>query len=370
MAGKSGHYYSIDFGRGLAALVVLVWHYQHFFFSAGATAPSIPRSHLPLYAFLTPLYTHGYYAVQYFWMISGFVFAAVYIARSTSTREFVVNRIARLYPLQLLTLFLVAALQLLSRWMCEHEQIYVNNDLWHFVLNLFFASHWGLEKGYSFNGPVWSVSIEVLVYAAFWISLPFIYRRGIAGPAVLAGICWLLHYRARLLYSDEDSLSCAFYFFLGTAVWILMSRLDRRPRPLLALSVPLMAAGLAVFYVRPHSTDSVGMPLFLSGVLLIFCAIEVGGWNRIFAPTRWFGDCTYGTYLWHIPIQILTLTALDRFVGSREPALHAWFFVSFICLTVLVARLSFIWIENPARRLIQRRYGAARFAAEAAAAPR
>ena len=38
------------------------------------------------------------------------------------------------------------------------------------MLNLFFASEWGQQYGYSFNAPVWSVSIEILLYVIFFIS--------------------------------------------------------------------------------------------------------------------------------------------------------------------------------------------------------
>jgi peptidoglycan/LPS O-acetylase OafA/YrhL len=349
------HYHSIDFGRGVAALVVLIWHYQHFFFTtSGDDKLNVARSDQPFYAALMPFYKHGHYAVEYFWMISGFVFAAVYIARTTTTRTFVVHRIARLYPLQLLTLIVVAALQILSQAACGHEQIYGNNDVWHFLLNLFFASHWGLEKGSSFNGPVWSVSLEILIYAAFWATLPFIYRWGVIGPACFALLSWLLHFHTSFIH-NEEALRCSFYFFLGVTAWFIFKQLNGRPIPLLAAAAIFGSVGFDVFVYRTHfGTDAVGMPLLLFGILLGFCALEAAGGGRLFRPARWFGDNTYGTYLWHVPIQISVLIVLDRFVGSREVALHPWFFVSFICITVVVARLSFIWVERPARAWIQR----------------
>ena len=340
--------------------MVLVWHYQHFFYSAGSTAPNIAVSAQPFYTFLEPLYFAGYYAVDYFWAISGFVFAAVYLARPTNSRSFVIHRIARLYPLHLLTLLAIAALQLSSLFLCGHEQIYVNNDLRHFLLNLFFASHWGLEKGYSFNGPVWSVSVEVLIYAAFWLTLPFLYSRGVLWPGILAGVCWFLHFHTALQHTDEQSLLCAFYFFGGVIAWIVISKPGGRPLPVATAATALVAAGLAVFHWRARSTPSIGMPLFLLGLLLMFCAVELTGSRHRFRSLQWFGNCTYGTYLWHVPIQILTLIVLDRFFGSRAPALHGWFFVAFVLLTVGTARLSYVWIESPARAWILRRYGEGR----------
>jgi peptidoglycan/LPS O-acetylase OafA/YrhL len=347
------HYYAVDFGRGVAALIVLIWHYQHFFFStAGVETPSIARSAQPFYRLLRPFYEDGYYAVQFFWMISGFVFAAVYIAQRSSTRSFVVNRVARLYPLHLLTLLVVALLQILSQAVLNHQEIYAHNDLWHFFLNLFFASHWGFEQDYSFNGPIWSVSIEIVIYAAFWITLPYLYRYGIVGPVLLACLCWFLHYHL-LLNSDEDALRCGFYFFMGATAFLIVSSFGQRPYLLLLGAGLLGLAGLSVFIFRAHSTDSVGMPLFLGGVLLIFCAIEAAERGHHFRAIRWIGDNTYGTYLWHIPIQIATLIILDRFVGSRAVALQGWFFMAFLAVTVFVARLSFLWVECPAREWIR-----------------
>src|SRR6185437_3680142 len=72
-------------------------------------------------------------------------------------------------PLHFATLCLVGALNYL--YLYEHGQffVYVYNDLRHFVLNLLFASGWGLETDYSFNGPAWSISAEVLFYLLFFM---------------------------------------------------------------------------------------------------------------------------------------------------------------------------------------------------------
>ena len=33
------------------------------------------------------------------------------------------------------------------------------------------ASEWGITQGESFDGPIWSVSVEVLVYLLFFLML-------------------------------------------------------------------------------------------------------------------------------------------------------------------------------------------------------
>jgi peptidoglycan/LPS O-acetylase OafA/YrhL len=53
-----------------------------------------------------------------------------------------------------------------------HKKYY--NDFYHFFLNIFLISFWGIEKGFSFNTPIWSVSIEILAYIIFFISINFL----------------------------------------------------------------------------------------------------------------------------------------------------------------------------------------------------
>ncbi|MFX5945263.1 hypothetical protein ABTE62_19415, partial [Acinetobacter baumannii] len=65
----------------------------------------------PLYHQLAWFYDYGHVAVQYFWAVSGFVFAHVYLADPTAHDRFWLARVARLWPLHLLTLVLVALLQ-------------------------------------------------------------------------------------------------------------------------------------------------------------------------------------------------------------------------------------------------------------------
>src|ERR1700720_1477417 len=87
---KIGHLYAVDFARGLAPLSVFVVHYQQFFFPyAGVLKMIFPQESQPWYHQLSIFYQQGAHAVEFFWLISGFVFAAVYVVgKKTTTREF------------------------------------------------------------------------------------------------------------------------------------------------------------------------------------------------------------------------------------------------------------------------------------------
>jgi len=75
---------------------------------------------------------------------------------------------SRLYPLHFLTLMFVLLLQFFYEFFLDLQMNQGYNDFYHFILNLFFVSSWGLEEGNSYNLPIWSVSKEIIAYLVFF----------------------------------------------------------------------------------------------------------------------------------------------------------------------------------------------------------
>jgi peptidoglycan/LPS O-acetylase OafA/YrhL len=118
MGGRTAiplRFYSLDVLRGVAALCVVFWHWQHFFYVGAELAPSFLASKQPLFGSLSLLYGYGWLAVDLFFSLSGFIFYWLYSiqvsSRAMRERDFLVLRFSRLYPLHLLTLLWVAILQ-------------------------------------------------------------------------------------------------------------------------------------------------------------------------------------------------------------------------------------------------------------------
>src|SRR5580765_5784207 len=151
------HLFLLDGLRGLAALGVVMLHYYHFYYQQDqARLHPAWRSMEPGGSWLGLLYVDGVYAVNVFWMISGFVFAHVYCGKAVGTREFVVYRFARLYPLHFLTLLVVAALQLIAFNRLGYFLLTSQMDWRHFVQHILFVPGWGLDKQSEFDFPIWS----------------------------------------------------------------------------------------------------------------------------------------------------------------------------------------------------------------------
>lgn len=73
LPNRENRLYTLDVLRGVAALCVVFWHWQHFFYDGGAPVNFDPAQQ-PFFKPFTLLYHHGGLAVQLFFTLSGFVF--------------------------------------------------------------------------------------------------------------------------------------------------------------------------------------------------------------------------------------------------------------------------------------------------------
>ena len=348
-------YQWVDALRGLAAFSVLLWHYQHFFMPTAGEPPHFAsRGEQPLYAIFQLFYEHGGshadggIAVETFWAISGFVFSHIYSHQKPGLRQFLIARFARLYPLHFATLILVTALQALSVWLTGHFQIYPANDSYHFMLHLGFASGWGLAHGWSFNAPIWSVSLEILVYLLFWLLLPILRSYG-----VWAGLSLALIFKLGILGGlDHAFWSAGLYFFSGV---FMHQSLQAPPK-----GVPqkilwgLLIVGLCLW---PHPERTL---LYLLPLTLLRLAIWLDQKNPRpghSMPIGMMADTTYGTYLLHVPLQITLILIMEAWGIQRyETVSMPAFLIGYLCLLYGLSFLSHRWFEHPLQRGILRRF--------------
>ncbi|KIC40590.1 hypothetical protein RA27_12495 [Ruegeria sp. ANG-R] len=337
----------IDGMRGAAALIIVIFHYHHFYLADHADRSSLPDTKdFPFANILQIFFDHGYWAVELFWIISGFVFAHVYLPRKATLREFVTARVARLYPLHAITLFYVATLQLASLFTLGHWQVYGNNDLRHFLLNLFMATNLTTQsRGLSFNGPIWSVSMELAAYAFFFIALTGIRRL----PVLVPLMCSIVGFSMGAIGPGLPIVrlaifTCAGYFFAGTVLYGLCARLDWKVVYLLGLC----AAACGTVIISWDALNDVVRAILISVSLILFLAAcdlmlpSIGGHLRV------LGDISYSVYLVHVPLQITLLLAADLFLnGSRAFADSAWLMPVYVFLSIGLALAAHRLIEKP-----------------------
>jgi peptidoglycan/LPS O-acetylase OafA/YrhL len=363
--GATDTIYSLEVLRFIACVGVIFYHYQYFVtYRGGVYEPS----KIPFESLFGWFYRSGGSGVQVFWCLSGIVFAHVYQSsianRKVGLAQFAWRRFSRLYPLNLITLLIVACLCFVLRWTTNLTNfIYQFNDFKHFLLNLGFANYWGFQSGTSFNGPVWSVSIELITYMAFLtiaMSIRFL-------PIKLhSKITFLIFYAFGLWFSysqisgPSDFIPmCIALFMLGAMIytfWILVPDL-------------IICAAIIFFFVdylrlgAIHSALSkLQLPFTSLMVALFFILLAL---SPCFALTRStkslskrLGSLTYAMYMIHFPIQFSMVIFSETIVGLNFLS-HSVFIV-FFALVVTSSLICHDKFEVPVQRLLRSRFSSTR----------
>lgn len=353
---KHHRYHELDSLRAVAAIGVICWHYVHTYRTA-------PFGHL-----LAPFYGRGMLLVDFFFVLSGFVLARAFWTDERG-RRFAGNvraRLARIYPLHLLTLCWVAAMQwYLIGALGQPSFVYAYNDGYHFLLNLSLLNNSGLQERYTFNGPAWSISTEFLVNLAFLavIACPRKLARCLVVAVLFASLTTMavrgvISGTRAFGWIDNDLVRTFAGFFVGVALYSLHRRLGEPARrwPWDAI---LLALGAAVFWYLskgPWTIPGDVLTCYVAFPLAILAVVRAGPLRDALRlrPMVALGEMSYSIYLVHFPL-MLSLHLWTTLTGTALPYDQRWFFVAFIAAILAASMLSYRWVEEPGKRWLSRR---------------
>lgn len=352
-----GRYRELDALRGFAALGVVLWHYRAHF------------RVVPFAEILQPFYWSGFLCVDFFFVLSGVVLTRAYLSerRRSDLAGNLVRRLARIYPLHLITLIAVALLQwVVVAGMQRPAFIVRDNDLYHFVLNLLLANFIGLQRGFSFNGPSWSISTEFFVNGIFFLLIRA--RTGLRldasflGLVVFSGFVLSAFDNGRLdrsgtvLFMQAELLRTILGFFTGALLyrWVIRGRdatggavADGVFVATLALLLLAALGPLRTETYAPLAAVVIGFPLLIVSAIR---APRVGRLLRL-APFTHLGDVSYSLYLIHFPVQILFFIAINGRLVSLDMSRPSGLFV-YLAACYGLAALSHRYFELPAQARI------------------
>jgi len=340
--------------RFLSAFAILIFHYRHFFYVADQPV-GLVQERLPLYGVLHALYDSGRFGVWIFWCISGFIFFWKYrdaIAdRAVDGRQFFVLRFSRLYPLHFVTLLIVALLQSIYFNLHGCFFVYRSNDVWHFLAQLFLASEWDGKENLSFNGPIWSVSVEVLVYLwfflmlrvtrAWWLNVVIVVA---CVDTVLNGIAWQI-------------VLCLAFFYIGGLAAMARRAIGASHYRTVVEFYAWLAVAVVPFvaiFAAGDQLNGISFPLLLGYTpLLLFClSREIAVPRPIQDAIVAAGNMTYSSYLLHFPIQLAIM--LGFALAARPiPVYSGALLAVYLLMTLSLSYCTFRCFEAPAQRFIR-----------------
>ena len=338
---------TLDLMRGGAALVVAIAHFI-----------GVMPAHL---------------AVDFFLVLSGFILAHRYLyGRPVGFRSFLAARIARLYPLHLLTLLLFAFVYLVR---FRSLPDYADGTGWTFVANLLLLQNVGLTGSeLTWNAPSWSISVE------FWINVMFFACITRRTPrwlllAVSAGALAVLATFERSLavslpnyfgFLNAGMLRGLCSFLLGVVAFRIHAQRAGaagviNPVPEVVRFLVLVLSTALIIVPRPglERLDFIA-PLVFSACVVLY-AVDSQRWRAVVLPLSHLGTISYSIYLLHYPILYGIRYLKELAVGLRAEGVWVDLvfdpvgsFMFYLALVLGLSHLCFKWFERPSRSLVRR----------------
>lgn len=314
---------------------------------------------------LSNLQNNGGFGVSFFFVLSGFVLTLNYAKSDLNLRTYFVNRISRILPIYWFGLSLAL--------------IYVPSDsldsgkvfLVHFLAlqSWFFDSDLGLH----FNGPGWSISVEMFFYLLFPILLTTLIKgktffQRWQSILVLAMIVSIVPSFVHLYFLGPlQGIQNAYIwppllpvhylglFILGMSGYQFSSYLEKRLTVRgLSCDVSILIFLLILIFVNFKDPENpllaIASQFWLLGlpsvcVLVVLKVAPTSLSSRLLScrPVWFAGKCSMVFYLIHVPTTRLIQLAFPK-------AGYELRFVLVACLTVI----AHLCIENPANRLIKK----------------
>lgn len=336
---------------------------------------NVPKGKTPLV--VSTFFTSGYMGVTIFFVLSGFVLTVTYSKalvepRIANTWNYAVARIARVMPLYLLVLVFVIAC-----WINPSPR---SGILWHVLAIQAWSGD--LKLAYSWNGPGWSVGVELFLYAMFPMlilltrfltSTRRVVVLAIVVVAAMAILVILFHANGndKLPLSDPASAHRWLYrspltrlgdFILGICGALIYAR--ERHRVTLVRAAPFVAATLSVLILALMMVPKqiITSPTYydlayaVPGALLILgLALSPDkGIARLLGSVALvaLGELSYAFYLIHVPVGIFVIGA--QLSNGFTPVSVALFILDLLLLIALSWGLH-VSFERPARVFLRKR---------------
>jgi len=342
-------FYGLELLRFLASLCIVIFHWG-FSFAVLDLAENKTFNNV-----FEKLYLHGGVAVSIFFVISGIVFSNIYLdeKNNSSFRNFFVKRFARLYPLHILTLFLIIIVQFLFLKNFGSYQLYADNNFYHFILNIFFLLGFGLEDGKSFNQPVWTVALEIYIYFIFFFLITFIKKYQISSVILVYLLILLidktnfinLNFKGRNLSYATPFIDFARLFFSGVFIFLIEKRF-RNSKYLLIVTISLFVFSIiGKFYFF----------ICLPSIVMLFVLLDkITTSMQIRKVFEILGSLTYAMYLIHTVSFLYLLFILKIFDGVSFFSSN-YSFILYMIVTILLSLLSFNYFEKPLNSKIRKK---------------
>lgn len=364
---KVSRFETLDSWRGICALFVVVFHFTS----------AIPAS-LETSAFVR----NSYLFVDFFFVLSGFVLCHSYrgkISNWADFARFAIRRLGRVWPLHALVLVLfIIAIVWINR-LPHPQSLALTWDRSPYAVDAILPSFLLLNamnlQGSVWNGPAWSIGAEFYVYLLFGLLVMVAGRRLVLSGLALsiAGLVLVYQWAPSLMNTtcDYGIIRCIAGFFGGVVAFHAYEAMGRRGIFCATLWEMAALALVIVFVVFAGQGADKASPLSLAapvvfGVAVIVFAGQQGVLSLILhaPPFKALGRYSFSIYMIHQPLLTMlcySLWSAGYYTKAHKVAVtEPWMgsvdliLVDFVLAIILIAAVSYRFVEVPARRAFNR----------------
>ena len=335
--------------RGIAAVSVLLYHIPH---------------NTAFDAFRMTLFSRAYLAVDLFFILSGFVISIGYHDRvvnhpgRASYVDFLINRMARVWPLHFIVTMVFMARTLLN--VSGNQTIAL--DVPNVVTNLAMVQSWGWGTD-PIAGNSWSVSTEVAAYLLYPLIALFAFSRwawvqlllcvGILALVAASG----LGSSGPLDVNDSDTVLTLLRCLAGFALGVMTYRMAEKDwcKRLIDRTggFAMVCAALALALMLPGKVDV--LVVLLMPALVLSCYYNGTAARAVMANPVSFhlGLISYSIYLWHPLVRDVIARVMGAAHGRGLTGYDGLFIVAMLVATWLLCWASYALVEVQGHRLIK-----------------
>ena len=306
---------------GLKGIIAIFIAYVYHYFILFEVDPFQSNTILDKLFYYINVYTG--YSEAVFFLLSGFLMAYIYETRveQQTIREFFLPRIKKLYPIMILTVLLVFAMENIGRGLLGEFPLHGENGEIQYGWLSLVVSCLGVQTGYfsdgdlhSVNGPAWYISILFLCYLLSLAVIKMVksekHRLLCFGALFLLGvfICIFYGFDIPLLYS------CCGRGFTGFFLGYLMAKFVNRQKQL--------KAGWALFLVF-----EIIVVLYLTETVLVS--------QRMVLTELFVYPVTVYLVLKLQPVQVFLDKKIPRFLGRISLFMYLLNFPIFVAIAFI-----------------------------------
>ena len=259
----------------------------------------------------------GYLAVDFFFMLSGFVIGYNYSGKFAeqglrAAGPFLWRRFARIWPLHIVIL---AAMVAFVGVLVATGRDYSGYPLHELPLHILLMQNWGFTHALSWNHPAWSISTEAAAYLMFPLFVLIVQPARRATAVLLTCLAVLLtglyaafhlagHSGLGSAIPQMGLIRCLIQFAVGVILCILWQRWAGGPRK--GIVALVLAGVLLIAGVWSGIAETAFVPLVMATGLMGL-ALDRGVFAGFFSGkvVHWLGEISYSTYLSHFFLLIL-----------------------------------------------------------------